>query len=74
MEQARVPGTSKWRALVDDPDSEEDEGEAEEVPGVLIVRIRENLDFGEPTSVTAVLNQADRISQPILLSSKVWTK
>ncbi|KAG8801370.1 hypothetical protein FRC17_006668, partial [Serendipita sp. 399] len=35
----RVPGTDKWRPLTESPDAEE------EVPGVLIVRIRENLDF-----------------------------
>jgi MFS superfamily sulfate permease-like transporter len=36
----RIPGTDKWKAINENPDAEE------EVPGVLIVRIRDNLDFG----------------------------
>ncbi|CEL52625.1 Putative sulfate transporter YPR003C OS=Saccharomyces cerevisiae (strain ATCC 204508 / S288c) GN=YPR003C PE=1 SV=1 [Rhizoctonia solani AG-1 IB] len=35
----RVPGTDRWRAIDEDPDAIED------VPGLLIVRIRESLDF-----------------------------
>ncbi|KAF5355089.1 hypothetical protein D9756_005571 [Leucocoprinus leucothites] len=35
----RVPGTDRWRPLNEDPEVEED------VPGALVVRIRENLDF-----------------------------
>ncbi|KAH0829079.1 sulfate transporter family-domain-containing protein [Lanmaoa asiatica] len=37
--QGRVPGTDQWRAVTDVP-------EAEDIPGTLIVRIRESLDFG----------------------------
>ncbi|GAB1523190.1 hypothetical protein RhiTH_006321 [Rhizoctonia solani] len=35
----RVPGTDRWSAIDEDPDAIED------VPGLLIVRIRESLDF-----------------------------
>jgi hypothetical protein len=35
-----VPGTDKWKPIQENPDAEE------AVPGVLIVRIRESLDFG----------------------------
>ncbi|KAI6007619.1 sulfate transporter family-domain-containing protein [Pisolithus orientalis] len=35
----RIPGTDQWRPVTDNP-------EAEDVPGALIVRIRESLDFG----------------------------
>ncbi|KAG6382042.1 sulfate transporter family-domain-containing protein [Boletus reticuloceps] len=37
----RVPGTDQWRPVTDVPD-------AEDIPGTLIVRIRESLDFGKP--------------------------
>ncbi|KAF8756746.1 Sulfate anion transporter [Rhizoctonia solani] len=37
----RVPGTDRWSAIDEDPDAIED------VPGLLIVRIRESLDFGK---------------------------
>lgn len=40
LSQGRVPGTDKWKPINEEPTAEED------VPGVLIVRIRENLDFG----------------------------
>ncbi|KAJ1306040.1 hypothetical protein OPQ81_010753 [Rhizoctonia solani] len=35
----RIPGTDRWRAIDEDPDAIED------IPGLLIVRIRESLDF-----------------------------
>lgn len=35
----RVHGTDRWRPVNEDPEAEED------VPGVLVIRIRENLDF-----------------------------
>ena len=38
--QGRKPGTDKWIPIGEDEDEEE-------VPGVLIVRLRENLDFGK---------------------------
>ncbi|THH10374.1 hypothetical protein EW146_g8389 [Bondarzewia mesenterica] len=36
----RIPGTDRWKPINENPEAEED------VPGALIVRIRENLDFG----------------------------
>ena len=41
MVQGRIPGTDKWKPIAENPEAEED------TSGVLIVRIRENLDFGE---------------------------
>jgi len=38
----RIPGTDRWKPLKENPEAEESS-----VSGVLIVRIRENLDFGE---------------------------
>jgi hypothetical protein len=35
-----VPGTDKWMPIQENPDAEE------ALPGVLIIRIRESLDFG----------------------------
>jgi hypothetical protein len=40
-QQGRVPGTDKWKSIQETPEAEE------AVPGVLIIRIRENLDFGK---------------------------
>lgn len=37
--QGRLPGTDRWKPVDENPDAEED------VTGVLIVRIRDNLDF-----------------------------
>ena len=37
--QGRVPGTNSWRPINEEPEAEED-------LGALIVRVRENLDFG----------------------------
>lgn len=44
-----MPGTDKWKPI--------QEGHAEEaVPGVLIIRIRESLDFGEkPSDISGLL-------------------
>lgn len=39
--QGRIPGTDRWKPINENPEAEED------VPGALIVRIRENLDFGD---------------------------
>lgn len=39
LTQGRVPGTNQWRPVTDIP-------EAEDIPGAMIVRIRESLDFG----------------------------
>ncbi|QRV98356.1 sulfate anion transporter [Ceratobasidium sp. AG-Ba] len=35
----RIPGTDRWKPIDEDPDA------VEEVPGLLIVRVRESLDF-----------------------------
>ena len=35
-----MPGTDRWKPIIENPEAEES------VAGVLIVRIRENLDFG----------------------------
>ena len=40
IKQGRVPGTDKWEPIQENPDAQE------AVPGVLIIRIRESLDFG----------------------------
>lgn len=39
--QGRIPGTLKWKPVNDVPEAEED------VPGALIVRLRDNLNFGD---------------------------
>jgi len=38
--QGRIPGTDTWRPIREDPEAVED------ASGTLIIRIRENLDFG----------------------------
>jgi len=38
--QGRVPGTERYQPVNEEPDAQED------LPGVLIVRIKESLDFG----------------------------
>jgi MFS superfamily sulfate permease-like transporter len=38
--QGRIPGTDRWKPINENQDAQE------EVPGVLIIRIRESLDFG----------------------------
>ena len=43
--QGRIPGTDRWKPIDENPEAEED------APGVLIVRIRENLDFGASLNV-----------------------
>ena len=40
LAQGHIPGTDRWKAIDENPEAEED------VPGTLIVRLRENLDFG----------------------------
>jgi MFS superfamily sulfate permease-like transporter len=42
--QGRIPGTDKWGPIADNPG-------AEDVPGILIIRIRESLDFGGPSYI-----------------------
>ena len=41
FDQGRIPGTDTWMPVSENPEAEEN------VAGVLIVRIRENLDFGK---------------------------
>lgn len=40
LPQGRIPGTTRWKPITDNPEAMED------VPGALIVRLRENLHFG----------------------------
>jgi MFS superfamily sulfate permease-like transporter len=44
----RVPGTDRWRPVNEDPEAEED------VPGALVIRIRENLDFANTAQLKGV--------------------
>ena len=52
--QGRIPGTDKWRPINEDPTAQEDE-----LPGVLIVRIRENLDFANTTHLKERLRRLE---------------
>ena len=40
--KGRMPGTTKWKPVNENPEAQED------VHGALIVRLRDNLDFGKP--------------------------
>jgi len=46
----RVPGTSQWQPVTDVP-------EAEDLPGTLIVRVRESLDFANSSQLKARLRR-----------------
>jgi MFS superfamily sulfate permease-like transporter len=46
----RVPGTNQWRPVTDVP-------EAEDIPGTLIVRIRESLDFANSSQLKGRLRR-----------------
>lgn len=46
----RIPGTDQWRPVTDNP-------EAEDVPGALIVRIRESLDFANTSQLKVRLRR-----------------
>ncbi|KAF8132083.1 sulfate transporter family-domain-containing protein, partial [Boletus edulis] len=46
----RVPGTDQWRPVTDVPD-------AEDIPGTLIVRIRESLDFANSSQLKGRLRR-----------------
>jgi hypothetical protein len=64
--QGHVPGTDRWESIDESSDATED------VPGVLIVRIRENLDFGMFRLDLGIFTHPNPISlQQILLKSKV---
>lgn len=49
----RIPGTDKWRSISEDAEA------GEEVPGVLIVRIRENLDFANTAQLKERLRRLE---------------
>ncbi|CAK5275870.1 unnamed protein product [Mycena citricolor] len=49
----RIPGTDRWKPISDNPEAEED------VPGVLIVRIRENLDFANTAQLKERLRRLE---------------
>jgi MFS superfamily sulfate permease-like transporter len=49
----RVPGTDKWIPLDEDPEAMED------VPGALIVRLRENLDFANTAQLKERLRRLE---------------
>ncbi|KAI6120371.1 sulfate transporter family-domain-containing protein [Pisolithus croceorrhizus] len=46
----RIPGTDQWRPVTDNPD-------VEDVPGALIVRIRESLDFANTSQLKVRLRR-----------------
>ncbi|KIK97961.1 hypothetical protein PAXRUDRAFT_9859 [Paxillus rubicundulus Ve08.2h10] len=46
----RIPGTDQWRPVTDNPD-------AQDVPGTLIVRIRESLDFANTAQLKGRLRK-----------------
>jgi high affinity sulfate transporter 1 len=48
----RIPGTNRWRPVEDNPD-------AEDVPGTLIVRIRESLDFANTAQLKGRLRKLE---------------
>ncbi|KIM31499.1 hypothetical protein M408DRAFT_260748 [Serendipita vermifera MAFF 305830] len=49
----RVPGTDKWKPIQENPDAEET------VPGVLIIRIRESLDFANTSQLKERLRRLE---------------
>jgi len=52
--QGRIPDTDTWRPINEDPAAQEDD-----LPGVLIVRIRENLDFANTTHLKERLRRLE---------------
>ncbi|EGO00784.1 hypothetical protein SERLA73DRAFT_167030 [Serpula lacrymans var. lacrymans S7.3] len=48
----RIPGTDQWRPISDNPD-------AEDIPGLLIVRIRESLDFANTAQLKERLRRLE---------------
>ncbi|KAH7909601.1 sulfate transporter family-domain-containing protein, partial [Hygrophoropsis aurantiaca] len=48
----RLPGTDQWRPVTDNPD-------AEDIPGALIVRIRESLDFANTAQLKERLRRLE---------------
>ncbi|TCD66273.1 hypothetical protein EIP91_001602 [Steccherinum ochraceum] len=51
----RVPGTDKWKSIADTDETEA----VEEVPGVLMVRLRENLDFANTAQLKERLRRLE---------------
>ncbi|KDQ56404.1 hypothetical protein JAAARDRAFT_36572 [Jaapia argillacea MUCL 33604] len=49
----RIPGTDRWKPINENPEAQED------VPGVLIVRIRENLDFANTAQLKERLRRLE---------------
>ncbi|KAG8862610.1 hypothetical protein FRB96_001169 [Tulasnella sp. 330] len=49
----RIPGTNRWRAIDENPEARED------VPGVLIIRLRESLDFANAGQVRERLRRLE---------------
>ncbi|PIL32730.1 transporter [Ganoderma sinense ZZ0214-1] len=49
----RIPGTDRWKSIDENPEAEED------APGVLIVRIRENLDFANTAQLKERLRRLE---------------
>jgi MFS superfamily sulfate permease-like transporter len=49
----RIPGTDKWKPINENPEAEES------VPGVLIVRLRENLDFANTAQLKERLRRLE---------------
>jgi len=49
----RIPGTDRWEPIGDSPGAKED------TPGVLIVRIRENLDFANTAQIKERLRRLE---------------
>lgn len=49
----RIPGTEQWKPISENPEARE------EVPGVLIVRIRENLDFANTAQLKERLRRLE---------------
>ncbi|THH27826.1 hypothetical protein EUX98_g6364 [Antrodiella citrinella] len=50
----RIPGTERWKSIAD-----EDEDVVEDVPGVLIIRLRENLDFANTAQLKERLRRLE---------------
>ncbi|KAI5122315.1 hypothetical protein M0805_002482 [Coniferiporia weirii] len=49
----RIPGTTRWKPVNDSPEAEED------VPGALIVRLRDNLNFANTTQLKERLRRLE---------------
>jgi len=54
VHQGRIPGTDTWKPINEDPAAQEDD-----LPGVLIIRIRENLDFANTTHLKERLRRLE---------------